>query len=86
MYQLIGYRRFHSDKTNSDYCVATFITPLSARDKVNGFIGSKTEEVFLSPESEFFNYLKESHIGKNFDISCGLDGSLQVFECVEPAK
>lgn len=83
MYTLIGYRRFHSDKTDEDYCMAHFISKLSKRDEKSGFVGQKVVEVFLSGEDEFYDYLKPVHIGKKFNVMLGLDKEVVAMECVE---
>lgn len=83
MYVLVGYRRFHSDKTSEDYCMATFLSGLSKRDEKAGFIGQKTVEVFLSGDDEFYNYLKPEHVGKKFTILLGLDKEVVAMECQE---
>lgn len=83
MYILIGYRRFHSDKTNEDYCTASFISKLSKRDEKAGFIGQKISEIFLSGDDEFYDYLKPEHVGKKFNIMLGLDKEVVAMECIE---
>ena len=44
MYTLLGYRRFHSDKTDEDYCTASFISKLSKRDEKAGFMGRRFQK------------------------------------------
>lgn len=83
MYILLGYRRFHSEKTNEDYCMANFISKLSKRDEKSGFVGQKVVEVFLSGDDEFYDYLKPEHVGKNFNIMLGLDKEVVSMECLE---
>ena len=70
MAKLIGYKKGTSKKGN-DYCMATLLYELSERDKQNGAVGQKVEDIFL-PENQI-NYLKPEHIGK--EIVCDYEYS-----------
>ena len=61
MPKLIGYRKFVGKKDGKNYCVATVTSDLSPKDKENGYVGVKTEELFM-PE-DFVDYFKPEHIG-----------------------
>lgn len=61
MSTLIGYRRF-TGKNGKNYCVANVTSEFSAREKDNGAVGLKTQEVFL-PEEQY-NYLVPADCGK----------------------
>lgn len=73
MPKLLGYRKFASKKDGKNYCVATVVSDITPRDKENGFVGQKTEELFM-PE-DLVDYLKPEHIGKDvyvdYNISNG---------------
>lgn len=71
--RLVGYRRFTSKKNGKEYCVASVVSDLTDVEKNNGYVGQKTEEIFL-PEEQV-DFLNPSHIGKEmlceYTISSG---------------
>ena len=73
MPKLIGYRKFTGKKDGKRYCVATCISELTPSDKNNGYVGQKTEELFM-PE-HLVDLLRPEHIGRelvcNYTISSG---------------
>lgn len=73
MAKLVGYRRFTSKKNGQEYCVASVVSDLSDTEKSNGYVGQKTEDIFLPAEQ--INFLNPSHIGKelvcDYTISSG---------------
>ena len=69
---LIGYHRFTSKK-NVECCVASVVKDLSPRDKSFGYVGQKTEEIFM-PDG-YIDLLKPEDIGHelilDYDMSEG---------------
>ena len=69
---LVGYHKFTSKK-GKDFCVASVVKDLSPRDQAFGYIGQKTEEIFM-PDDQL-NMLKPEDIGKelilDYDMSDG---------------
>lgn len=63
MPKLLAYKKFTS-KAGKPCCVATIISELSQREKDNGYVGVKVDEVFL-PDTHV-DYLKPEHI--NHDV------------------
>ena len=71
MAKLVGYKNFTSKK-GKDYCVAEVVSEATERDKLNGLVGCKVEEVFL-PEDKL-NFFNPSHIGKEVKFDYELSG------------
>jgi len=73
MSQLLGYRKFAGKKDASKtYCVATVASELTDRDRTNGYVGLKVEEIFMP--DEFVDFLKPEHVGKNLVIDYNVSG------------
>lgn len=72
MSRLVGYKRFVSKKNGKEFCVANVVSEYGARDKSNGCIGEKVEEIFLPEEKVIF--LQPSHIGKEIKLEYELSG------------
>lgn len=72
MAKLVGYRRFTSKKNGQEYCVASVVSELSETEKQNGFVGQKTEDIFLP--SDQVNFLNPSHIGKEIVCDYSISG------------
>lgn len=73
MTKLVGYKKITSKKSGKEFCVASVVQDVSEREKENGFIGQKVDELFL-PESQL-NLLKPSDIGKELSLDYELSGS-----------
>ena len=71
MAKLVGYKNFTSKK-GVDYCVAEVVSEATERDKQNGLVGCKVEEIFL-PEDKI-NFFNPSHIGKEVKFDYELSG------------
>ena len=73
MPKLIGYRKFTGKKDGKKYCVATCISELTPSEKTNGYVGQKTEELFM-PEA-LVDLLRPTDIGHelvlDYTISSG---------------
>ena len=69
---LMGYHRFTSKK-NVECCVASVVKDLSPRDVSFGYVGQKTDEIFM-PANQI-DLLKPEDIGKelilDYDMSDG---------------
>lgn len=72
MTKLVGYKKITSKKSGKRFCVASVLQDVSDREKENGFIGQKVDELFL-PESQV-DYLKPSDIGKELMLDYELSG------------
>lgn len=72
MTKLVGYKKITSKKSGKEFCVASVVQDVSEREKENGFIGQKVDELFL-PESQL-NLLKPSDIGKELSLDYELSG------------
>ena len=71
MPQLLGYRKFAGKKdATKTYCVATFASELTDKERQNGYVGLKVEEVFM-PDT-LVDFLKPEHLGRD----CRLDYSI----------
>lgn len=70
--RLMGYHRFTSKK-NKECCVASVLKDLTPRDQAYGYVGQKTDEIFM-PDSQL-DLLKPEDIGKelilDYDMSDG---------------
>lgn len=70
--KLVGYRNI-TTKKGSELTLASVVSDLSEREKSNGAVGQKVEDIFL-PEN-LTNTLKPENIGKEFvptyDVSNG---------------
>lgn len=66
MVKLVGYRNFVSKKNGKEYCVASVVSDLTERDRANGAVGNKVEEIFL-PE-DLTNYLKPDMVNKEVTL------------------
>lgn len=73
MAKLVGFKRFVAKKNGKEYCVANVISEYSGREKANGCIGEKVEEIFL-PE-ELTNLLQPGHVGKDVKMEYELSGN-----------
>ena len=73
MPKLIGYRKFASKKDGKKYCVATCVSELTPTEKNNGYVGQKTEELFMP--QELIDLLRPEDIGHelicDYNISSG---------------
>ena len=69
--RLVGFNRFKS-KNGEMFCVANVVTPYTEREKRYDNFGEKVDTVFLPPEK--VNYLKESDIGKEVEVSYDISG------------
>lgn len=72
MTKLVGYKKITSKKSGKDFCVASVVQDVSEREKENGFIGQKVDEIFL-PEVQL-DLLKPSDIGKELLLDYELSG------------
>ncbi|WP_418840608.1 hypothetical protein [Roseburia inulinivorans] len=72
MTKLVGYKKITSKKSGKDFCVASVVQDVSEREKENGFIGQKVDEIFL-PEAQL-DLLKPSDIGKELLLDYELSG------------
>ena len=72
MTKLVGYKKITSKKSGKDFCVASVVQDASKREKENGFIGQKVDEIFL-PEVQL-DLLKPSDIGKELLLDYELSG------------
>lgn len=72
MTKIVGYKKITSKKSGKDFCVASVVQDVSEREKENGFIGQKVDEIFL-PEAQF-DLLKPSDIGKELLLDYELSG------------
>lgn len=72
MTKLVGYRKFVSKKNGETYCVANVVQDLTDREKENGCVGQKTDEIFMPKEQ--VNLLKPSDIGKEMSFNYELSG------------
>lgn len=72
MTKLVGYKKITSKKSGKEFCVASVVQDLSDREKSNGAVGNKVDEIFL-PE-EHLNLLKPSDIGKELLLDYELSG------------
>lgn len=72
MTKLVGYKKITSKKSGKDFCVASVVQDVSEREKENGFVGQKVDEIFL-PESQL-DLLKPSDIGKELLLDYELSG------------
>ena len=70
---LVGFKRFNGKKDGKCYCVAEVVSDYSVREKTNGCVGRKVEEIFLPEEK--VEYLNESHLGKEVKLEYELSGS-----------
>lgn len=73
MTKLVGYKKITSKKSGKEFCVASVVQDTSDREKENGFIGQKVDEIFL-PESQI-DFLKPSDIGKELLLDYELSGN-----------
>lgn len=74
MSQLLGYRKFAGRKDASKtYCVATIASELTDKERQNGWVGLKVEEVFMP--DDLVNFFKPEHLGRelvlDYNISNG---------------
>lgn len=72
MTKLVGYKKITSKKSGKEFCVASVVQDVSEREKENGFIGQKVDEIFL-PEVQL-DLLKPSDIGKELLLDYELSG------------
>ena len=72
MSRLVGYKRFVSKKNGKEFCVANVVGEYGAREKANGCVGEKIEEIFLPEEK--VSFLQPSHIGKEIKLEYELSG------------
>jgi len=72
MTKLVGYKKITSKKSGKDFCVAFVVQDVSEREKENGFIGQKVDEIFF-PEAQL-DLLKPSDIGKELLLDYELSG------------
>lgn len=72
MTKLVGYKKITSKKSGKDFCVASVVQDVSEREKENGFIGQKVDEILL-PEAQL-DLLKPSDIGKELLLDYELSG------------
>lgn len=73
MTKLVGYKKFTSKKNGKEFCVASIVQDLTEREKENGAVGSKVDEIFLPEDQK--DMLKPSDIGKelllDYELSSG---------------
>lgn len=69
---LVGYKKFVSKKNGNEYCVANVLSEFSEREKSNGCVGKKIEEVFLPKEQ--VDYLTPDMINKEISMEYELSG------------
>ena len=72
MTKLVGYKKITSKKSGKEFCVASVVQDVSDREKENGFIGQKVDEIFL-PEAQL-DLFKLSDIGKELVLDYELSG------------
>lgn len=80
MGKLVGFRRFTSKKSK-DYCVANVVTEYTDRDKANGAVGQRTEEVFVP--SDQYDYLQPSDIGCEIVLNYNFSGNRAYLDRIE---
>lgn len=84
MTKLLGYKRFTSKKNGKEFCVACVVQDFSDREKENGSVGQKVDEIFM-PENQY-NLLKPEHIGKELVLDYELSGGRAYLVNVSIAK
>lgn len=70
--KLVGYKKITSKKSGKHFCVASVLSDLSPREKEQGAVGQKVEEIFL-PEEQI-DFLKPADIGKEFFVNYNISG------------
>lgn len=80
MGKLVGFRRFVSKK-GDNYCVANVVSDYTERDKANGAVGSRTEELFI-PSAQY-DYLQASDIGSEIVLNYNFSGNRAYLDSVE---
>ena len=72
MTKLLGYRNIKSKK-GDDFTLANIVSDYSDREKNNGAVGAKTDEIWLPKEQ--FNMFTPADIGKelklDYELSSG---------------
>lgn len=79
MPKLLAYKKFTS-KAGKPCCVATVISDLSEREKSNGYVGVKVDEVFMP--DKLTDYLKPEHINHELILDYSVSGGRAFLENV----
>ena len=66
MTKLLGYKKITSKKSGKQFCVASIASDPTPRDKEQGLVGQKVEDIFL-PEDQL-DLLRPSDIGKELIV------------------
>lgn len=71
MTRLVGYRNIKTKK-GEEFTLASIVQDLSDREKANGAVGQKVDDVWLPKEQ--YNTLKPEDIGKELKLDYELSG------------
>lgn len=83
MGKLVGFRRFTSKK-GDNYCVANVVTDYNDRDKQNGSVGARAEQIFI-PSGQY-EYLQENDIGKEIHLEYEFSGNRAYLQSVSVVR